>query len=230
MGAEAIEFPTIETVPPDSYAALDAAIGKLDRFDWIVFTSATGVEAFIARLKHLNRDVREIGKASIAAIGPATAARLREFALNPAAMPKEYRAEAIVGAIGITKIRGASFLIPRAQVAREILPELLRKNGAREVEVAPAYKTTKPKNTQAERIREMIRAGQIDLVAFTSSSTVTNFCELIGEIPRGLKAAPIGPITAETARSHGFDVVVNPPQFTIPALTTGILDYFRQRS
>ncbi len=227
MGAEAIEFPTIETAPPDSYEALDGAIGRLRHFDWIIFTSATAVESFIARLRALGRDIREIGRASLAAIGPATAAKLREHALKVAAIPAEYRAEAIAEAIGSGRIRGAGFLIPRAQAAREALPDLLRAAGAREVAVVPSYRTLKPKSPQVDRIRELIGAGRIDLVTFTSSSTVLNFRDLLGATPDGLKAAAIGPITAETARSIGFEVVVSPAEYTIDALCAAIADYFR---
>jgi uroporphyrinogen III methyltransferase / synthase len=223
LGAEAIEFPTIETAPPESYAPLDNAIANLSSFDWVIFTSATGVEAFVARLRALGRDIRELGSASIAAIGPATAESVSRYALRVAAMPSEYRAEALIGAIGEAKIRGARILIPRAQVAREILPELLLKAGAREVVVAPAYQTLKPADAPVDRIRELITAKAIDLVTFTSSSTVTNFCALIGDSSRGLKAAVIGPITAETACTHGFNVVVCPDEYTIDALTAAIV-------
>jgi uroporphyrinogen III methyltransferase / synthase len=229
-GADTIEFPTIETVAPDSYDALDAAIAGSSRFDWIIFTSATGVESFIFRLKTLGRDIREIGRASLGAIGPATAARLRDHALTVAAMPTEYRAEAIAEAIGIEKIRGLSFLIPRAQVAREALPDLLREKGAREVVVAAAYKTIKPKSAPVSRIRGLLSSGRIDLVTFTSSSTVDNFCDLIGSLPRAIKAATIGPITAQTARSRGFEVVISPSEYTVTALSAAIVDYFVAQS
>jgi len=228
MGAEAIEFPTIETAPPDCYDALDAALARLGEFDWIIFTSATGVESFIARLRTLGRDLRELGaRTLIGAIGPATAAKLREHALTVAVTPAEYRAEAIAEAIGVDRVRGARFLIPRAQVAREALPQMLECAGAREVAVVAAYSTVKPKNAQVDRMRELIGSGQIDLVTFTSSSTVSNFCDLLGSIPRGLKAAAIGPITAETARARGFEVVVSPAEYTVGALAVAIVDYFR---
>jgi uroporphyrinogen III methyltransferase / synthase len=227
LGAEVIAFPTIETVPPDSYEALDRAIGRLGSFDWIIFTSANGVDNFIARMVALGRDIREIGSASLAAIGPATSARLKHYGLKPAIVPAKYRAEAIADAIGDAKIRGASFLLARAQVAREALPEILRGKGAREVEVVAAYKTIKPKNAPVERVRELLSSGAIDLVTFTSSSTVNNFCELVGTMPRGVKAAAIGPITAETARARGFDVVLMPSEYTITALTHAIRDYFK---
>lgn len=229
LGADAIDFPTIEIAPPKSFAALDKAIAHLDSFDWIIFTSATGVESFIERLKSLGRDIRDIGRASIAAIGPATAARLADHALRVAAVPDEYRAEAIISALGAKRIRGQCFLIPRAEVAREILPETLREKGAKTVEIAPAYRTVKPIRAHAERMRELIAAGAIDLVTFTSSSTVTNFCELVGDSAKGLRAAAIGPITAATARERGFEVVVTPGEYTTPALTEAIREFFARQ-
>ena len=229
LGADAIEFPTIETARPASYAALDEAIDHIDQFNWIIFTSATGVDAFIARLKVLRRDIRAIGHASLCAIGPATAVRLEQYALQVSAVPREYRAESIVPAIGAERIRGARILIPRAQVAREILPELLRDSGASTVVVAPAYRTVKPKAAAVQRIRALIKARQIDLVTFTSSSTVANFCDLVGNVA-GLKAAAIGPITAETARQHGFEVAVSPASYTVAALIDAIGGFFARAS
>ena len=228
LGAEAIEFPTIETTRPSSYRILDGAIARLDRFDWVIFTSATGVEAFVDRLKTLKRDLRSLGDASLCAIGPATAARLEHYALRVAAIPVEYRAESIIPAIGARKIHGARILIPRAQVAREVLPDTLRESGAREVVVAPAYRTVKPAGALVDRMRSLIDAGAINLVTFTSSSTVTNFCALVGSTT-ALKAAAIGPITADSARNRGFEVVVTPEKYTVPALTAAICDYFNPK-
>jgi uroporphyrinogen III methyltransferase/synthase len=227
LGAEVVEFPTIETAPPRSYAALDRAIKLIDRFDWIIFTSAMGVESLVERMKSRGRDIRDLGRASIAAIGPATAARLADYALRVKAVPDEYRAEQIIPAIGIKRIRGKCFLIPRAEVAREALPEILRAKGAKEVVVAPAYRTIKPKRAQVDRMRELLASGKIDLVTFTSSSTVTNFCELIGTSGKGIKAAAIGPITAATAEEREFEVVVRPAKYTIEALTESIREHFQ---
>jgi uroporphyrinogen III methyltransferase/synthase len=226
LGADAIEFPTIETGPPDSYETADLALANLRSFDWAIFTSATAVEAFIQRLRTLSRDIRELGKTRIAAIGPATAERLKHYGLTIDAIPSEYRAEAIIGAIGEGQIVGRRILIPRAQVAREALPQTLLQQGAREVTVAPIYKTTKPANADAERIRELIAADALDLVTFSSSSTVANFCEIIGKLPRGLRAAAIGPITAETARHLGFEVVTSAAEYTVDGLVRAIVDYF----
>jgi uroporphyrinogen III methyltransferase/synthase len=226
LGADAIEFPTIETAAPDSYLQLDAAIGRLQTFDWIVFTSATGVEAFIERLRTLKVDIRAAAGARIAAIGPATAARLHHYGLSVAALPREYRAEALVKALGEQAVAGARILIPRAQAAREILPQLLREKGAKEVVVAPAYKTVTPRQADLGRMRQLVRAGAIDLFTFTSSSTVTNFQTMLAGPIGGLKAAAIGPITAETARSSGFDVVASPAEYTVDSLIEAILRYF----
>ncbi len=227
LGADVIEFPTIETVPPSSYDQLDHAIEEIDRFDWLIFTSASGVDSFIGRLKLLRRDIRSIGHASIAAIGPATADRLREHALVVAAMPAEFRAEQIVDAIGVEKIVDARFLIPRAEVARDALPQMLLAGGARAVVVAPAYRTIRPKNENAARVRELAARGAIDLVAFTSSSTVDNFCAMVGKQASGIEAAVIGPITAATARARGFKVAVRPHDYTIPALIDAIRGHFK---
>jgi uroporphyrinogen III methyltransferase / synthase len=231
LGAEVVEFPTIETAPPRSHAVLDRAIKRLstpsrNSFDWIIFTSATGVESFIERVRSRGGDIRALGDASIAAIGPATAARLADFALRVTAVPDEYRAEQIVSAIGIKRIRGNRFLIPRAEVAREALPEILRAKGAKEVVVAPAYRTVKPKRTPIDRMRELLASGAIDLVTFTSSSTVTNFCELIGMSGKGIRAAAIGPITAATAKQRGFEVIVRPVRYTTEALAEAIGEYY----
>jgi uroporphyrinogen III methyltransferase / synthase len=230
LGAEAIEFPTIETAPARSYAVLDRAIKRIDSFDWIVFTSANGVERFVERLKSRGGDIRQLGHASIAAIGPATAARLADYAIRVRALPDEYRAERIVSAIGSKNIRNKRFLIPRAEVAREALPEILRDKGAKEVVVAPAYRTIKPKGARIDRMRELIASGAIDLVTFTSSSTVTNFCELIGESGKGIRAAVIGPITSATARERGFDVVVKARKYTIEGLVDAIVQYFARKT
>jgi hydroxymethylbilane synthase len=227
LGAEVTEFPVIEIVAPDSYDAIDAALTRVASFDWMIFTSASGVERMLERMKTRGVGVRALEGTKLGAIGPATAARLTEHALTVAAMPREYRAEAIVEAIGAERIRGARILIPRAQVAREILPEMLMAAGAREVIVAPVYKTVKPANAPVERVRAMAASGTIDLVAFTSSSTVTNFCEMVGAaVARGLKAAAIGPITAETARAAGLRVVAQPTKYTVPGLIAAIRNYF----
>jgi uroporphyrinogen III methyltransferase/synthase len=230
LGAEAIELPAIETAPPDSYAELDRAIAQIGSYNWIIFTAATGVDALIARMADTGHDVREMAGASIAAIGPATAARLRRYGLRAAVVPDEYRAEAIAGAIGPQRIGGARVLIPRAQVAREALIGLLKDAGAAAVEVVAAYQTVRPQPAVLDAVKRMLARGEIDLAAFTSSSTVNNFCTMVGEdAAAGLPAAAIGPITAQTARSRGLNVVVQPASYTVEALCNAIRGYFTQK-
>jgi len=226
LGGEAIEFPTIESAPPSSYEILDRAIAEIGSFDWIIFSSVNGVDHFVDRMRTTGHDLREMGRAAIAAIGPITADRVRRYALTVAAMPAEYRAEAVVEAIGTERTAGARILLPRAEVAREVLPETLRQRGAREVVVAPTYRTVIPVDAEVERMRQLVTGGLIDLVTFTSSSTVTNFAAMTGVPTAGLKAAAIGPITAKTARELGFDVVVAPTVYTVDALIDAITEYY----
>jgi uroporphyrinogen III methyltransferase/synthase len=227
LGAEVIEFPTIATAPPDSYAQLDAAIGRIQRFDWIIFTSATGVDAFLDRMRTLEVDIRAATGARIAAIGPATASRLLYYGLRVAAVPHEYRAEALAEALRAREVEGARILIPRAQVAREILAQLLYANGAKEVLIAPAYKTVIPRDADVGRMRQLVENKTIDLITFASSSAVRNFQLMVGEQVEGLKAAAIGPITAQTARACGFDVPISSSEYTLDGLLNAILKYFR---
>jgi uroporphyrinogen III methyltransferase/synthase len=226
IGAEVIGVPVIATVPPSNYALLDKAITEIGSFDWIIFTSAKGVDAFMQRLRALGHDIRELGKAAIAAIGPATAARVADFALKVAAMPTEYRAERLIDALTLERIKGARILIPRAEVAREMLPKMLCEAGAREVVIAPAYSTVRPEATAREHLRRLIESGAIDLVTFTSPSTVRNWLELAGDAGRRFKAAAIGPITAEAARTHGLDVAVEAASYTVDGLVAAIKKHY----
>lgn len=229
LGAEVVEFPTIEIVPPQDFGPLDAAIQDLDTFDWIVFTSVNGVEALVERLRHHRLDLRAVPRgAKIAAIGPATAERLVEAGLRVDVMPEEYRAEALIEALEGDSLAGKHILIPRAKVAREILPEKLRDAGA-EVVVPPAYESG-PSSEGKDILVKRLEAGEIDCVTFTASSTVENFVRAFGDdsarLLSGASVVCIGPITAETARNHGFRVDAEATEYTIPGLVEAVLDLF----
>jgi uroporphyrinogen III methyltransferase / synthase len=226
LGAEVIGIPVIATAPPSDYKILDGAIAEVGAFDWIIFTSAKGVDAFMQRLRTLARDIRELGRANIAAIGPATAARLRDFALTVAAMPIEYRAERIIDALAAERIKGARILIPRAEVARDILPAMLHEAGAREVLVAPAYSIIRPQPIAETHLRGLIKSGAIDLITFTSPSTVRNWLALAGDGAKRFKAAVIGPITAGAARAHGLNVAVEASTYTADGLAAAIENHY----
>jgi len=202
LGAVPIEFPTVRIEPAEP-GPLDAALRALDSFDWVVFTSANAVEPVCARLAAAGKDARALARRKVAAIGPVTAQALRERGVEPALVPGEYVAEAILDALG--DVRGESFLLPRADIAREALAVGLRDRGARVTEVA-VYRT--------------VGAGApppdlkgADAVTFTSSSTVRHFLES-GAAVGTAKVVCIGPVTAATARELGLTVAAVAAEYT----------------
>jgi len=232
LGAECIEFPTIEVVPPENWDALDRAIRALESYQWLLFTSVNGTKYFLERLELLGKDVRDLKGLKIGAIGPKTAETWARFGIKPDLVPEEYRAEAVVACFRERgPVRGLKILLPRAARAREVLPEELKNMGA-EVDVVPAYQTIKPDHDTG-RIKEMLEKGSIDMVTFTSSSTVENFVDMFGPDNVQLKqwmarptVACIGPITARTAQRMGFSVALVPPEYTIEAFTDSIAAYY----
>jgi uroporphyrinogen III methyltransferase/synthase len=227
-GADVLCAPSIDLVPPRSWAPVDAAIAQLHRFDWVVFTSANGVEKFFARLRERRCDVRALQRAHLAAVGPQTAEALGSRGLLVDIVPDEYRAEGVAAALQQAGIAGSRVLLPRAASAREILPELLRAAGANVEEVA-VYETVRA-STDASVVRQSLVDGRVDLVTFTSSSTVKSFLASLGDdaVPLLARTAIgcIGPITAETARAMGLQVVLQPRDYTIPAFAEAIIAYF----
>lgn len=231
-GAEVIEFPTIEIVPPRSWRELDSAIKRLSIYDWIIFTSVNGVRYMVERLKRLGKDIREMKGVKICAIGPRTAEAIEGLGLRVDLVPTEYRAEAIIAGLGKNRIRGKRFLIPRALKAREVLPEEIKRLGGK-VDVVTAYRTLKPRE-KTEMVRDLLKGGKVDVVTFTSSSTVINFVEMFekGEMPgllKGVKVASIGPVARDTADRLGIKTEIIPERYTIPALTEAIVRYFGKR-
>jgi uroporphyrinogen III methyltransferase/synthase len=229
LGAECLEFPTIEIVAPDDYTPLDRAIAELPTFDWVVFTSVNGVSGFFERLFSAGKDVRALGHLRTAAIGPATAQRLKSFGLSSDLVPENFRAEAIISAFRREAIQGKAILLPRAQEARQILPEELSAMGATVREV-PVYRTRQA-STDAQALVQHLEERAFDLITFTSSSTVKNFKALLptgrfADLAAAIPAACIGPVTADTARRLGFDVRIEAQAYTIPGLVEAILGYY----
>ena len=230
-GAEPIEFPTIETVPPKDWKEIDRAIKNLPKYDWAIFTSINGVKYFVERLKKQGKDIRELKGIKICAIGPATAKAIEDLGIKVDLLPKEYRAEAIIAGLGKNKIKGKSFLLPRALKAREVLPEEIKRLGGK-VDVVTAYRTVQPKE-KTDEIRKMLREKRVDVVTFTSSSTVENFANMFkrNEVPgilNGTRVACIGPITKDTATKLGIKTDIMPEKYTIPALTEAIGEYYKK--
>lgn len=225
LGARVILFPAIRIEEPDDPAPLRAAVARADTFDWIVFTSVNGVERFWSELREQGGDTRRLAGVSLCAIGPATAAAIEMEGARADLVPDEYVAEAVVDALASeTALTGSRILLPRAQVARRILPDALRAGGAEVVEAA-AYRTL-PDRAEAERARAAIEGGQVDVVTFTSSSTVRSYVELLGPATGGAKIASIGPITSAAAREAGLDVDLEAAEYTVPGLIRAIVEHF----
>ena len=232
QGAEPIEFPVIKIQRLADYAALDAALSEIARCDWIVFTSANAVPIFAERLQSLGLDARAFGRAKIATIGPATALAVYEaLRIRADYTPTEAVAEAVLAQWPDADMQGKRVLLPRAMEAREILPEQLRERGAI-VDVLPIYETVLD-TTASELLREQLRSGELDVLTFTSSSTVRNFVEAITEgtnekvaaLVGGALVAAIGPVTADTARAFGLNPQIVAEEHTIPGLVAAIENY-----
>jgi uroporphyrinogen III methyltransferase/synthase len=228
-GAVPIEFPTIDVQPPDSFDALDNAIDSLEGYDWLVLTSVNGVKSFFKRLKVKGRDIRDLKGIKICAIGPRTAQEIEMMGIKIDFLPREYIAEAIAEGLNDRGVKGKKFLLPRAKEAREVLPDEIRKSGG-VVDVVPAYENVKPAKDK-EALERLFMEGAIDLVTFTSSSTVRNFAEVFDKkklsgFAEGVTVASIGPITAKTASQYGIETHIMPEKYTIPDLTEAIVDYF----
>lgn len=209
LGAEPMEIPAIEIVPPESFEALDAVLGNLARFDWLIVTSTNAVRAIQERCEKLGVAAEKFSHLKVAAIGATTARALEEAGLSVAVTPKEYVGESLVEALA-NRADGARVLIVRAAVARDVIPDALAGRGAR-VEVVEAYRTVVPAESVARLAK--VFAGEPPVAAtFTSSSTVTNFFHLLraagfAKQPDGMLAVSIGPITSGTLREHGWEPV-----------------------
>jgi uroporphyrinogen III methyltransferase / synthase len=229
LGAECIECPTIHVVEPDSWQPLDDAISRIKNYQWLIFTSVNGVQFFFDRLFGRGLDARALGHLKTAAIGPSTAKRLLDYGISTDILPETYQAESVVDAFADVPLKGRKVLLPRAKEARVVLPEELRRMGA-EVDEIVAYQTLQATDGQSDLL-DALRLRNIDMVTFTSSSTVRNFKALLPEpevqdLVRGVTIACIGPITADTAESLGFKTDLVADEFTIDGLTNAISRYY----
>jgi uroporphyrinogen III methyltransferase/synthase len=232
LGADCLEYPVIKTVPPENFSLLDTAINALNTYDWIIFTSVNGVEFFFNRLLEKGKDARALGNLKTACIGPVTAEKLKSYGINTDILPESYRAESIITAFSNETVAGKRILLPRAAEARPILPEELSKMGAVIDEIA-AYHTINDTDNAAPLIRQL-EQKEIDLITFTSSSTVTNFRKLIPDdrfttLLENVTIASIGPITSETAKKNGFSVHIEAESYTIPGLCEAIVKEYMHR-
>lgn len=227
-GANVIEFPTIEIAKPDTIQPLDESINNIHSYNWLVFTSINGVDAFFQRLFELGRDIRDLKGIKLCAIGPATESGIEKYHIRVDCRPPNFVAESVVEELKkVTAIKGEKFLLPRADIARSFLPDELRKLGG-EVTDLVAYKTimAQPRDIN---LLEKIKNGEVHIVTFTSSSTVRNFVQIIGEkniadLNGHVQYASIGPITTQTAEEMGLHVSIKAREYTIPGLVDAILE------
>ena len=221
LGADVIEIPTIEIVPASDYAPLERAITELPSYDWLIFTSVNGVRFFLERLDSSQQDLRAL-RARICAIGDATKQALEALHLKVDVMGEEFVAESLVEALSKFDLAGKRVLLPRAAVARDVLPRALRERGAC-VDVVEAYRTIVPESAVQQAKDIFSGTRKPDWITFTSSSTVQNFVQAAGaKALEGVKVASIGPVTTATAKKLGVAVTIEANPYTTDGLVTGI--------
>ncbi len=230
MGAECIEMPVIKIIKPTDNSYLVDAVENINSFDWVVFTSVNGVTFFFETLFNAKKDVRALGNIKFACIGPATEKKLKKFGIICDIIPETYRAESVVKAFSTVNLKNQRMLLPRAKKARSILPDELKKMGANVSEII-AYETI-PEDTDKDQLSKLFEEKAIDMITFTSSSTVENFISLVPEdkfkyIVSNACIACIGPITENTALSNGIKPNITAQEFTIPGLVASIINYFK---
>ena len=220
-GAEVLRLPTIEIVPPESYSLMDAALDRISGFDWLIVTSANGAASLADRMEFLSIPVQRFHHLHLAAIGSATAGALERIGLKVSAMADEYVAEAMVSLLR-ERVAGKHVLLIRAAVARDVIPQQLRKCGA-DIHVVEAYRTVVP-FVSIDQVRGLFGGGKRlpDAITFTSSSTVNNFFALLAaarvELPKELRAVSIGPVTTRTLRQHQWEPFQQAVQYDIAGL------------
>jgi uroporphyrinogen III methyltransferase/synthase len=227
QGARVIHFPTIKIVPPDDFSDLDQAITRLSHYQWIIFTSANGVSFFLRRLKELGRDIRDLKDIRICTIGPATAATIEKLGIRVDLVPEEFISEGVVKAFQEFNIKDNRILLPRAEKARDVIPEGLTKLGAK-VDVVTAYRTVNSGKDKLE-LETLMNKGKVDVITFTSPSTVINFMEIMGleyVIPPQIKIACIGPVTETAVKKAGLPVDIIQERYTIPGLVETLAEYY----
>jgi uroporphyrinogen III methyltransferase/synthase len=227
QGAEPVECPTLEIHPPDSWTPVDESIHALSTYNWVIFTSVNGVQSFMGRLWFHQKDARSLAGLRVCCIGPRTREEAARWGVGADLVPQDFQAEGILEAMDRIGVKGQRILIPRAKVAREILPDQLEAMGAM-VRVVQAYQAIPPA-VEIAPIRDRLRNREIHYLTFTSSSTVRNFCQLfdnrqeLQELTRDITVAVIGPITAQTVQEEGLSVDVVALENTVPALVDAII-------
>lgn len=231
LGAEVIEFSTIKIVPPENWGELDAAIDKIESYNWLIFTSANGVKFFFKRFLEKDRDIRDLKGIKICSVGEKTASFIKSYGIKVDLVPEQFNAEGLVKsfASGLTDngLKGLRFLLPRAEEAREVFPEKVRELGG-EIDVATAYRAVKPE-VHGKRLRRFLKEGKISIATFTSAATFNNFMSIMEDdalgLLEGVAIAVIGPVTARAVEKAGLKVSIMPEEATIEAMVKSIIEW-----
>ncbi len=232
-GADCLEYSTIHIEPADDYQVFDQAVHQITQYQWVLFTSLNAVTYCFQRLFQLGHDSRHLAGTKIAAVGRATADALLQYGIRADLIPEKFTGEGLALALVNSQVNGSRILLPRALEAGDLLPETLSDAGA-VVTIAPVYKNVAPQGDQGE-LREQLRRGDIDMVTFTSSSTVSNFLSMIDvqdtnerqQLLKKVTIAAIGPVTSATIRENGLHVDIQPDQYTIDDMVNAIVAYYR---
>jgi uroporphyrinogen III methyltransferase/synthase len=226
-GARTYLFPTIKISPPEDFHDLDRAIANIETYHWLIFTSANAVRFFFQRLQESKQDMRDLKGINICAIGPTTAREVEKFGVSVDLVPETFTSEGILDAFNQQDMTGKSVLIPRAEKARDVLPQGLIRAGAK-VDCMTAYRTVSSGRKKSE-LDSWIKEGLVDVITFTSPSTVESFMKIMGAdylLPPKVKIACIGPVTAEATRKVGLNVDILQERYTVPALVQRLVQYF----
>jgi uroporphyrinogen-III synthase len=229
LGARVIEIPAIEIIPPDSYEPLDTALGNLSQYQWLIVTSANTVRVLAERVKLLHVDASAYAGVHVVAVGSATAEALRAAGFRVDQVPQKYVAESLVEALR-DRVAGSRVLLARAAIARDVIPDELRRFGAM-VDVVDAYRTVIPE-ASAQLLRKLFNGKHVpDAVTFTSSSTVTHFFRLlraagVDALPESVRALSIGPVTSATLRELGWEPAVEADPHDVDGLVRAAATYF----
>lgn len=227
-GAEAISHPVIEITPPSSYADLDASIERLSETDILILTSANAVDAFFNRLKHNNKDVRNLNGITVAVVGPKTADALHHYGLQADLQAEDFRAEGVISQLTKQGVASKRVLYPHAELARDVISRELTAAGAK-VDAPVAYSSRPPAN--GEHLRELLLHGEIDAITFTASSTVDNFANLLGdqmtELVGSTPLFSIGPLTSETMTRHHLNIAAESSPSTLEAMVDSLNEFFQ---
>jgi uroporphyrinogen III methyltransferase / synthase len=231
-GATVAHFPMIEIAPPESWESLDGLIEELPSFSWLIFTSTNGADYFFERLQHHGRDLRALTGLKIAAVGETTAASLHAHGIIPDLVPEKFQASSLLPHFD-ARLEGVRIGIIRAAAGREELVMELRARGAA-VHLAIAYET-KPTRGLGDQLGSLLGSGRLDAITFTSSSTVDNFFDQLGDEDRKrvvgtVRIASIGPVTSATLRARGAEPTVEAPEATILSLTQALVEHFRKEA